>query len=65
MITRRLVLASAACSGLVSALGLAAKPRAYTVEMHSKFKPLFHDVITRSIEGLLLGSAQAGSYDRF
>ena len=33
MITRRLVLTSAACSGLVSSFGLAAKTRTYTVEM--------------------------------
>jgi pseudoazurin len=33
MITRRLVLTSAACSGLVSSFGLAAKPRTYTVDM--------------------------------
>lgn len=33
MFTRRLVLTSAACSGLVSSFGLAAKPRTYTVDM--------------------------------
>lgn len=33
MFTRRLVLTSAACSGLVSSFGLSAKPRTYTVEM--------------------------------
>ena len=33
MMTRRLVLASAASTGLVSAFGLAAKPQTYVVEM--------------------------------